>query len=69
MKCRTNDNNFTEVNKGVCQGCPLSPVLFNIYIDKVIKEWQHTIKCDAEEFNSRYNFIFKRSGDFDKYRR
>jgi hypothetical protein len=37
-KDRINDNNFREINKGVHQGCPLSLVLFNIYIDKIIKE-------------------------------
>ena len=27
---------LAEFNKGVHQGCPVSPTLFNIYIDKII---------------------------------
>jgi len=30
-----------EINKGVCQGCPLSPTLYNIYLDAIITKWQN----------------------------
>ena len=31
---------LAEINKGVCQGCPLLPTHFNIYLDEIITKWQ-----------------------------
>ena len=33
-----------QLNKRVREGCGLSPVLFNIYIDKIIQEFKKVIK-------------------------
>ena len=32
------------ITQGVGQGCPLSPVLFNLYLDEVIRIWLQKLK-------------------------
>jgi hypothetical protein len=34
--------------KGVRQGCGLFPILFNIYSNKILKEWKLTVKTGTE---------------------
>jgi hypothetical protein len=36
----TISSRFEVTNQGVKQGCPLSPALFNIYLDAAVNEWQ-----------------------------
>ena len=36
------DPEYTEVSRGVRQGCPASCILFNIYMDGIIREWYKT---------------------------
>jgi hypothetical protein len=40
IKSNNKLSKLVEINKGVCQGCPISPTLCNIYLDEIITKWQ-----------------------------
>jgi hypothetical protein len=37
-------DDFRVITQGVRQGCPPSPVLFNVYLDGVIRTWLMKLK-------------------------
>jgi hypothetical protein len=51
ISIKYNDGQISEpinTNKGVRQGCGLSSDLFNIYINKAIKEWKQTTQSEIQ---------------------
>jgi hypothetical protein len=40
IKFNYKSSKMAKINTGVCQGFPLSPALFNIYLDGIITKWQ-----------------------------
>jgi hypothetical protein len=50
-------NKEIHIHQGVKQGCPMSPTLFNIFIDEVIRQWQDVLIKDFKIGNTVLNTI------------
>ena len=55
VRIKFNDgvSELIHINKGVRQGCGLSHVLFNIYINKIIQEFKTIIKKGIQQNNRK----------------
>jgi hypothetical protein len=43
IKSKSKESDWKPINCGVRQECPLSPLLFNIHINAIIRHWRRTI--------------------------
>jgi hypothetical protein len=41
IKLNNKPSKPVEINNGVRRGCPLSPIMLNIYLDEIITKWQN----------------------------
>jgi hypothetical protein len=58
IKLNNTTTDTKSINKGVRQVCPLSPTLFNVYINEVIKDWnQIYTKGIIVQNNTKLNTI------------
>jgi hypothetical protein len=43
----SNSSTYEIINQGVRQGCPMSPNLFNIYIEAVMDGWKSKLRTNS----------------------
>ena len=57
VKINNNTTQFFDYNKGVLQGNPLSPILFNIFINEIFKTVQNTDSMLTLDGNNYFNAL------------
>jgi hypothetical protein len=45
-------NKEIHINQGLKKGCPVSPTLFHIFIDEIIRQWQDVLIKDFKIGNT-----------------
>ena len=55
---------FRVITQGVRQGCPMSPVLFNLYLDEAIRIWLRKLKTSKYFKELIFNTLLFADGRF-----
>jgi len=72
VKINNNYSNTFTIEKGLPQGDPLSPLLFNIYIDDIFEQLEENTKCilfadDIIIYGNKYMNVKKTTLNFEKF--
>lgn len=54
---------LVEINEGVRQGCPLSPIRFGVYVDSTVTQWQNRLWYNLRIIQTALDaFVCRRPG-------